>query len=66
MYFDLGAMTRVLEVVDKTDSALYSSVCKLTDFLTVKLVPLFAVELHVEVLDELGVYEIDKGIAHIA
>jgi hypothetical protein len=56
----------VLEVVLELGSALDAGVAHLADLVRVKLLPGLVVELAVEVLDELGVDEVEKGVAHIA
>ncbi len=53
-------------MVDQGSGALYPSIGQFTDFATVKLGPPGAIELEIELLDELGINEVDKGIPNIA
>lgn len=56
----------MLEVVLQLGSALDPRVANLTNFGRIELLPCPVVKLAVEVLDEFGVYEIEKGIADVA
>lgn len=55
-----------LEVVHEVGGSLDAGVGELADLLAVEAVPPAAVELAVELADELGVDEVDEGIAHVA
>ena len=56
----------VLEVVDQLGGALDACVADLADFLRVEFLPPLMMELLVEFADELGMDEVDEGIAYIA
>jgi len=56
----------VLEVVLELGSALDARIAHLTNLIGVELLPGTVVELAVEVLDELGVDEIQKSVTHVA
>lgn len=56
----------VLEVVHEIGGALDAGVGELADLLAVEPVPPAAVELLVEVEDELGVDEVDEGVSDVA
>lgn len=56
---------RVLEVIHQVSCALDACIGQFTDFFTVKTIPPSAIELLVEVKDELGVDEIGKRVTHI-
>jgi hypothetical protein len=53
-------------MIHEVGRALYPCVGQLAYLLTVKPVPSSAVELLVEIKDELGVDEVDEGVAHVA
>ena len=56
---------RVLEMIFKSPCPLNSSVSQGADLLTVKTIPLFAIELIIESRNELCMDEVDERIAHI-
>jgi hypothetical protein len=56
----------VLKVIHQIGGALYPGVGQLAYLLAVEAVPPAAVELVVELEDELGVDEVDEGVAHVA
>lgn len=56
----------VLEVVHEGDGALYASVRQRADLFAVEHFPALAVELMVEIGNELRVEEVNEGIAHVA
>lgn len=56
----------MFEVVLELGSALDACVAHLANLVGVELLPRAVVELSVEVLDELGVDEIEEGVAHVA
>lgn len=53
-------------MVHEGSGALDAGVGEFADLLAVEAVPLAATELLVEVKDELGVDEVDEGVAHVA
>lgn len=56
----------MLEVVFQLSSPLYPCVAHLTHLSAVELFPSVVVELSIEVLDELGVDEVEKCVADVA
>ena len=56
----------VLEVAGELGGPLDAGEANVANFARVELLPLLVVELEVEVLDELGVDEVDEGVAHVA
>lgn len=56
----------ILKMIHQTCCSLDSCISELTDFLTVELVPLFAIELFVELADKFGVDEVHKRVPNIA
>lgn len=57
---------RMLEVVFQLSSALYPRIAHLAHLRAVELLPGMVVELAVEVFDELGVDEVQEGVADVA
>ena len=53
-------------MIHEISRSLNPSICQLAYFLAIKTVPFTPVELFVKIKYKLGMYEIDKGIPHIA
>jgi len=53
-------------MINQGSRSLNSAIRKLTNLLTVKLIPLLVIKLQIELGNKLGIDEVDKGVPHIA